>query len=176
MVSKYFFWIEDGNVEIYKDGKLEKFSGEESYSYIEDIQGFWKKWEENAGFIPGKHSVNFTFIGPVQKEIEEFESYPKKNYLFSKEEDVSFEDVKIVFERRDKERFLIKANEKIVCMERCWNNYNRIPKTKDCLEIYVIGDNVNDNFFDSENMSLDTVDRSRKRGKFVTFCEKKIKC
>lgn len=91
-IHKYFFWIEDNFIEIYKDGKLEKYDGEEK-TYINKLDEFWKKWEKNSKIILSRDKVNFTFL--IDEKIDRrslFESIEKYQKDFSYE--FSSEDLK----------------------------------------------------------------------------------
>ena len=66
-IHRYFFWIEDNFIEIYKNGKLEKYEGEERL-YIDDFETFWEKWKKNSKIITSRDAIDFTFL--IDKKVD----------------------------------------------------------------------------------------------------------
>ena len=65
-VHRYFFWIEDNVIEIYKNGNLEKYEGEERL-YVDKFETFWEKWKKNSKIIASRDAIDFTFL--VDKKV-----------------------------------------------------------------------------------------------------------
>ena len=117
-IHRYFFWIEDNFIEIYKNGNLEKYEGEEKL-YIDNFENFWEKWKKNSKIIASRDAIDFTFLidkkvnkddllkglDNYKKEKEEdffyvWRNYIKKNYIdfeidfFVKNENNTYEKIK----------------------------------------------------------------------------------
>ena len=83
-IHRYFFWIQDNFIEIYKEGKIERYDGEDRI-YINNLEDFWKKWEKNSKIILSRDKVDFTFLidERINREnlLKSIEKY-KKNFRY----------------------------------------------------------------------------------------------
>ena len=96
-IHRYFFWIEDNFIEIYKNGNLEKYEGEEKL-YIDNFKTFWEKWKKNSKIIASRDAIDFTFL--VDKKVN------KDNLI----ENLDIKDFKtIVFEFNDQKKVITKT-------------------------------------------------------------------
>ena len=116
-VHRYFFWIEDNFIEIYKNGNLEKYEGEERL-YIDNFKTFWEKWKKNSKIIASRDAIDFTFLvdKKVNKDdlIENLDIYKKETEVnFSSEDLQKLLDIKdfktIVFEFNDQKKVITKT-------------------------------------------------------------------
>ena len=121
-IHRYFFWIEDNFIEIYKNGNLEKYEGEERL-YIDNFKTFWEKWKKNSKIIASRDAIDFTFLvdKKVNKDdlIENLDIYKKETEVnFSSEDLKKILDIKdfktIVFEFNSQKKVLTKAKGRYV--------------------------------------------------------------
>ena len=146
-IHRYFFWIEDNFVEIYKNGNLEKYEGEEKL-YVDKFETFWEKWKKNSKIIASRDAIDFTFLidNKVNKDdlLKGLDGYKKESEInFSSEDLKKILDAKnfktIVFEFNDQKKVLTKTKGKYVESEFEEN----LP------EITLFGDNIDENILNN---------------------------
>lgn len=140
-IHKYFFWIEDNFIEIYKDGKLEKYDGEEK-TYINKLDEFWKKWEKNSKIILSRDKVNFTFL--IDEKIDRgslFESIEKYQKDFSCE--FSSEDLKKVLDNKNIKKVIFNFNKQEISIAKTLEKYVETESDDDLIKIFILGNNIN---------------------------------
>ena len=140
-IHKYFFWIEDNFIEIYKDGKLEKYDGEEK-TYINKLDEFWKKWEKNSKIILSRDKVNFTFL--IDEKIDRgslFESIKKYQKDFSYE--FSSEDLKKILDIKNIEKVIFNFNKEEVAIAKTIEKYVETEFDEELIKIFLLGNNIN---------------------------------
>ena len=106
-IHRYFFWIEDNFIEIYKNGNLEKYEGEEKL-YIDNFETFWEKWKKNSKIIASRDAIDFTFL--IDKKVDK-DGLLKDLDIYKKENEINFSMSKS-YANHEKERLseVIKAN------------------------------------------------------------------
>lgn len=170
MVYRYFFWIDGEEVEIYKNGLLYKFDGEKTYNYKSDIEGFWKKWEENSAFIPDGSQVDFVFIGKDKSVIEELKKYPETNYSWDKEGEFSFDDLKALLQDKPLKKFCVDTGEKMFFFQKHNDGYRKIAKDSSLEVIYVVGEGKIKDFNTQDDFSEEEIETSAKKsGRSTAF-------
>ena len=116
-IHRYFFWIQDNFIEIYKEGKIERYDGEDRI-YINNLEDFWKKWEKNSKIILSRDKVDFTFLidERINREnlLKSIEKYTKD---FSSE--FSSEDLKKILDIKNIKKVIFNFNK-----EEVGNNIN----------------------------------------------------
>ena len=140
-IHRYFFWIEDNFIEIYKDGKLERYDGEER-TYINKLDEFWKKWEKNSKIILSRDKVNFTFL--IDEKIDReslFESIEKYQKDFSCE--FSSEDLKKVLDNKNIKKVIFNFNKQEISIAKTLEKYVEIESDDDLIKIFILGNNIN---------------------------------
>jgi len=98
-IHRYFFWIEDNFIEIYKNGNLEKYEGEEKL-YIDNFETFWEKWKKNSKIIASRDAIDFTFL--IDKKVNKGDLL-KSLVTYKKENEINFssEDLKKILDIKD---------------------------------------------------------------------------
>lgn len=140
-IHRYFFWIEDNFIEIYKDGKLERYDGEEK-TYINKLDEFWKKWEKNSKIILSRDKVNFTFLIDEKTNRESlFESIEKYQKDFSYE--FSSEDLKKVLDNKNIKKVIFNFNKQEISIAKTLEKYVEIESDDDLIKIFILGNNIN---------------------------------
>ena len=140
-IHRYFFWIEDNFIEIYKDGKLERYYGEEK-TYINKLDEFWKKWEKNSKIILSRDKVNFTFLIDEKTNRESlFESIEKYQKDFSYE--FSSEDLKKVLDNKNIKKVIFNFNKQEISIAKTLEKYVEIESDDDLIKMFILGNNIN---------------------------------
>ncbi len=140
-IHRYFFWIEDNFIEIYKDGKLERYDGEEK-TYINKLDEFWKKWEKNSKIILSRDKVNFTFLIDEKTNRESlFESIEKYQKDFSYE--FSSEDLKKVLDNKNIKKVIFNFNKQEISIAKTLEKYVEIESDDDLIKMFILGNNIN---------------------------------
>lgn len=176
-IHKYFFWIEDDNIETYKDGKIQKYKGEEKFNISNGIEIFWKTWEENSAFISDDLTY-FVFLGKDNLKIEKIKRYCK-NLKKAKKETFTFEDLKKILNNKKIRKFSLNINGEEFCFIKTEYGYNRIPRENNFEKIYIIGDNITKKLFLSEEIYFQSKEsnsdnKNKKQSKLVSFFESKM--
>lgn len=160
-VHRYFFWIEDSDIEVYKNGKVVPYKGEKKVNYSTGIENFFITWEDNSAYIDGD-LVDFTFIGKKRENLEKFMKFCEK---FSTDMSTKFvfDDLKSVINDKNLKKFCVEVGEKQYFLQKTEFNYNRISKNTELEKIYIYGKNIKDNLFSNiiEDMEIKTKDTAK---------------
>ena len=145
-IHRYFFWIEDNFIEIYKDGKLERYDGEDR-TYVKKLDDFWKKWESNSKIILSDEKIDFTFL--IDEKIDKESKNIKK----------------VRFKYNDEELTIVKTEEK----------YIKAELDDDLIKISILGNNVNvDILKEISNQRVEKKEKKEyKTGRLSSFFRKK---
>lgn len=162
-VHRYFFWIEDTNIEVYKNGKAVPYRGEKKVDYSNGIKNFFVTWEDNSAYIDG-NLVDFIFIGKRKENLEKFIKFCEK-YPADTSTQFTFENLKSVIDDKDLKKFCVEVGEKQYFLQKTEFNYNRIPKNTELEKIYIYGKNIKENLLSDgiEDMEIQTKDTNESK-------------
>lgn len=155
MTHRYFFWIDGEEVEIYKNGLLYKFDGEKRCNFKNNIERFWKKWEENSAFIPECSDVDFVFLGRDKSAIDELRNYPENNYKWSKNGEFTFADLKAVLQDKKVKKFCVDTGDNKFFFKKNSYEYTKIPKDSKLEIIYLVGNCLKTDFILKEDSDIE---------------------
>ena len=175
-MERYFFWLENGYIEIYDNGQLQRYGGEKQCCYRDDIEGFWKRWEDNSAFVENG-SVDFIFAGEDADEVERVRDYCEERYNFSSEEPFTFEELETVISDKELDEFCIDTGKDLFYMQRIGDDYEKIPDKKGLKKIYVAGSNIGENFLIGKNMAKsepEIREVSKVESPILAFCQYKL--
>ena len=141
-IHRYFFWIQDNFIEIYKEGKIERYDGEDRI-YINNLEDFWKKWEKNSKIILSRDKVDFTFLidERINREnlLKSIEKYTKD---FSSE--FSSEDLKKILDIKNIKKVIFNFNKEEVAIAKTIEKYVETEFDEELIKIFLLGNNINE--------------------------------
>lgn len=172
-VHRYFFWIEDFELEVYKDGVLVPYHSEQKVSYKDGIDHFFELWKQNSAYIE-EDFVDFTFIGTNKDKIEQFMKYSEQFPNDCKEK-FTFEDLKKILDRKEISKFCIEIESKKYYLSKTKFHYSNTSKDENLEKIYVCGSNISDVFLENGTINMDVHQNQRKEGKIASFFRNKLK-
>lgn len=177
MTHKYFFWIENDSIEIYKNGKIQKYKGEEKFALSNGIENFWETWKENSAFI-SDDMVCFAFLGKDKSIIENIKKYCE-DFKINENESFTFGDLKLVLSNKKLNKFSLSFNEKEFYYQKTEYSYNKIPREADLEKIYVVGNISIKDILLSEQIDVQTEEYEtskniKNKSKVVSFFESKM--
>lgn len=152
-IYRYFFWIEDNELEVYKNGKIVLYKGERKVDYSQGIDSFFELWKENSAYIP-EALTDFIFIGKKKENLEKFTEYCEK-FPFDTSKQFTFENLKSVIDDKNLKKFCIEVGDKQYFLQKTEYNYNRIPRDIDLEKIYVYGKNIKENLLSEDNSDME---------------------
>jgi hypothetical protein len=174
-IHRYFFWIEDNFIEIYKDGKLERYDGEDR-TYVKKLDDFWKKWESNSKIILSDEKIDFTFLidEKIDKEnlFNSIEKYATKRDLSS---EFSSEDLKKILDSKNIKKVRFKYNDEELTIVKTEEKYIKAELDDDLIKISILGNNVNvDILKEISNQRVEKKEKKEyKTGRLSSFFRKK---
>lgn len=172
-IHRYFFWIEDNEIEIYKNGKQVLYRGEKRIDYSTGIANFFDTWKENSAYIDGDF-VDFIFIGSEKEELEKFVEFCK-DFIYAPDIKFTFEDLKNILDnKKNLKKFCLNIEKKEYFLQKTEFNYNRIPKNKDLTKIYVYGDNIEENFLSEGITDLEIEIKNTTESKMAAFFKNRL--
>ena len=141
-IHRYFFWVEDNFIEIYKNGKLEKYEGEERL-YIDDFETFWEKWKKNSKIITSRDAIDFTFL--IDKKVDRNELLRHLD-IYNKKSEINFssEDLKKILDYRNLKKIIFVFNEQKKVLTKSNGKYFESEFDEELPEIILFGDNIDD--------------------------------
>ena len=146
-IHRYFFWIEDNFIEIYKNGNLEKYEGEEKL-YIDDFKTFWEKWKKNSKIIASRDAIDFTFL--VDKKVNKGDLL-KNLDIYKKETEMNFssEDLKKILDIKNIEKVIFNFNKEEVAIAKTIEKYVESEYEEDLPEILLFGENIDEDILNN---------------------------
>lgn len=172
-LHKYIFLLLDDKLEIYKDGKLEKYNSEKQYNLKGNYEEFWRAWKGNSAYIEDEDKVNFLYISKKLEDIKKFEtnipSYIKKyengddfkNPLFE------FSDIKEVLDLLEEKEIGLKLNEdKEVSIIKNKTVYELDSYNKKYVLYHIVGDKVKENFLSLNYRERKKVKKEKKQEEY----------
>ena len=144
-IHRYFFWIEDSEIEVYKNGKSVLYRGEKKIDYSQGIEEFFENWKENSAYISGEE-IDFTFIGKKEENLEKFKEFCEK-FPANMNTPFTFENLKQVI------------NEKELNLEK----------------IYILGNNIQENFLSEGVSDMEVQTKNTKESGMASFFRSKLK-
>lgn len=174
---KYFFWIEDDSIEVYKNGKIQKYKGEEKFSISNGIEIFWETWKENSAFI-SDDLIYFIFLGKDKAKIERIKKYCE-DFKKSEKETFNFEDLKKILNNKKIGKFVLNLDDEELFFIKTEYGYNKIPREDNLEKIYIAGDNITKNSFSTEeiysqNEENNSDHQNKKQSKLISLFESKM--
>ena len=141
-IHRYFFWIEDNFIEIYKNGNLEKYEGEEKL-YIDDFKTFWEKWKKNSKIIASRDAIDFTFF--IDKKVNRNDLL-KDLDIYKRESEISFssEDLKKILDFKDFKTIVFIFNEQKKVLTKTKGKYLESEFEENLPEIALFGENIDE--------------------------------
>lgn len=146
-VHRYFFWIEDNFIEIYKNGNLEKYEGEEKL-YVDNFETFWKKWKKNSKIIASHDAIDFTFL--IDKKVNK-DDLLKGLDNYKKETEVNFssEDLKKILDFKDFRTIVFEFNNQKKVITKTKGRYVESEFEENLPEIFLFGDNIDEDILNN---------------------------
>ena len=146
-IHRYFFWIENNFIEIYKNWNLEKYEGEEKL-YINNFETFWEKWKKNSKIILSRDAIDFTFLidNKVNKDdlLKGLDSYKKESEI-----NFSSEDLKKILDAKNFKTIVFEFNDQKKVLTKTKGRYVESEFEEDLPEITVFGDNIDENILNN---------------------------
>lgn len=146
-IHRYFFWIENNFIEIYKNGNLEKYEGEEKL-YINNFETFWEKWKKNSKIILSRDAIDFTFLidNKVNKDdlLKGLDSYKKESEI-----NFSSEDLKKILDAKNFKTIVFEFNDQKKVLTKTKGRYVESEFEEDLPEITLFGDNIDENILNN---------------------------
>ena len=146
-VHRYFFWIEDNFIEIYKNGNLEKYEGEERL-YVDKFETFWEKWKKNSKIIDSRDAIDFTFL--IDKKVNKddllkgLDNYKKENEI-----NFSSEDLKKILDIKDFKTIVFEFNNQKKVITKTKGRYLESEFEENLAEIILFGDNIDEDILNN---------------------------
>lgn len=172
-IYRYFFWIEETEVEVYKNGKLIPYRAEKKADYSKGLDNFFELWKDTASYIDGE-SVDFTFIGKNKEYLERFAEFCEQ-FPYSSNTEFTFENLKSVIDDKELGKFCIEAGESQYFLQKTEFNYNRIPKNTSLEKIYILGENIKKNLFAENMLDMEIQTKNINESNMASFFRKKLK-
>ena len=174
MIHRYFFWIEDKELELYdKNGKSVKYKGEKKIDYSNSINDFFESWKNISGY-DDEDFVDFTFIGEKKKNIQDFINYCE---IFSSDsnKEFTFEDLKSILDDKNLKKFCVETESNQYFLQKTEFNYNKIPKDLSLKKIYVFGKNIKENLFSKDMLNIEIQTKTSSKSEMASFFTKRLK-
>lgn len=174
-IHRYFFWIEDNFIEIYKDGKLERYDGEDR-TYINNLDDFWKKWESNSRIILSSEKIDFTFLIDEKTDRENLlnsiEKYTSKMDFSS---EFSSEDLKKILDNKNIKKARFSYNDEEIVIVKTEDKYIETELVNDSTKIFILGNNVNTDILkEIPNQRVEKKEKKEyKIGRIASYYKKK---
>ena len=158
-VHRYFFWIEDNFIEIYKNGSLEKYEGEERL-YINNFENFWEKWRKNSKIIASRDAIDFTFL--IDKKVNK-DDLLKGLDIYKKEKEINFssEDLKNLLNVKDFKTIVFEFNNQKKVLTKTKGKYVESEFEEGLPEIALFGDNIDEDILN--NLVNQRVEKKRSK-------------
>ena len=151
-IHRYFFWIEDNFIEIYKNGNLEKYEGEEKL-YINNFETFWEKWKKNSKIILSCDAIDFTFLidNKVNKDdlLKGLDGYKKESEI-----NFSSEDLKKILDAKNFKTIVFEFNDQKKVLTKTKGRYIESGFEEDLPEITLFGENIDEDILNKYSISL----------------------
>lgn len=174
-IHRYFFWIEDNFIEIYKEGKLERYDGEDR-TYINNLDDFWKKWESNSRIILSSEKIDFTFLIDEKTDRENLlnsiEKYTSKMDFSS---EFSSEDLKKILDSKNIKKARFNYNDEEITIVKTEDKYMETEFVDDSTKIFILGNNVNTDILkEIPNQRVEKKEKKEyKIGRIASYYKKK---
>lgn len=174
-IHRYFFWIEDNFIEIYKDGKLERYDGEDR-TYINNLDDFWKKWESNSRIILSSEKIDFTFLIDEKTDRENLlnsiEKYTSKMDFSS---EFSSEDLKKILDNKNIKKARFSYNDEEIVIVKTEDKYIETELVNDSTKIFILGNNINTDILkEIPNQRVEKKEKKEyKIGRIASYYKKK---
>lgn len=170
-MHNYIFWLENDEIESYKNGNIMRYSGEDSFNLANGIDNFFDKWESNAGYVEGE-LINFIFLGREKDKLSESYKAAKKRYNLSEDEEVKFQDIKSILDRKDLKKFTLKSNSDEYSFEKNEYSYELLKRETEDI-IWVLTEKFSKAFINEDGLEIET-NRDEDISPFVKYCKEKI--
>ena len=159
-IHRYFFWIEDNFIEIYKEGKLERYDGEDR-TYINNLDDFWKKWESNSRIILSSENL-----------LNSIEKYTSKMDFSS---EFSSEDLKKILDSKNIKKARFNYNDEEITIVKTEDKYMETEFVDDSTKIFILGNNVNTDILkEIPNQRVEKKEKKEyKIGRIASYYKKK---
>ena len=146
-IHRYFFWIEDNFIEIYKNGSLEKYEGEERL-YIDNFKTFWEKWKKNSKIIASCDAIDFTFL--IDKKVNK-DNLIENLDIYKKETEVNFssEDLKKLLDIKDFKTIVFEFNDQKKVITKTKGRYIESEFEENLPEITLFGENIDEDILNN---------------------------
>ena len=176
-IHRYFFWIEDNFIEIYKDGKLERYDGEDR-TYINNLENFWKKWESNSRIMLSDEKIDFTFLVDEKTDRENLlNSIEKYNYEIDLSPEFSSEDLKKILDIKNIKKVIFNYNNEEITIAKTEEKYMETEFEDELTKIFILGNNINEDIL--KEISNQRVEKKEKKdyklGRLGSYFKKKGK-
>lgn len=173
-VYRYFFWVEDNEIEIYKNGKSVLYRGEKNIDYSQGVEKFFELWEDNSAYITGE-PIDFTFVGKKKENLEKFIEYCEK-FPVDISKKFTFENLRSVIDDKILKNFCIEVGDKQYFLQKTEYNYNRIPRDINLEKIYIYGKSIKENllFEDNSEMEIQTKNINETESEMASFFRNRL--
>lgn len=173
-IKRYFFWIEENQLELYNNGKLEKYNGEKFTDISLGVKKFFEIWKENSAYIDERDYVDFIFIGENKEKLEKFRSFAEV-FEYKSEKKFDFKELKNIIQEKNLGKFCLNINdEKEYFLQKTEFKYNKILKSNDLKTIYVFGNNISTNFLSNGITDMNIEVKDSNKSKMAEFFNKEL--
>lgn len=133
--------------EIYKNGNLEKYEGEEKL-YIDKFETFWEKWKKNSKIIASRDAIDFTFL--IDKKVNK-DNLIENLDIYKKETEINFssEDLKKILDVKDFKTIVFEFNAQKKAITKTKGRYIESEFEEDLPEITIFGDNIDEDILNN---------------------------
>ena len=133
--------------EIYKNGNLEKYEGEEKL-YIDKFENFWAKWKKNSKIIASRDAIDFTFL--IDKKVNR-DDLLKELDNYKKETEINFssEDLKKLLDIKDFKTIVFEFNNQKKVITKTKGRYVESEFEENLPEIILFGDNIDEDILNN---------------------------
>ena len=147
-IHRYFFWIEDNFIEIYKDGKLERYDGD------------------------------FTFLVDEKTDRENLlNSIEKYNYEIDLSPEFSSEDLKKILDIKNIKKVIFNYNNEEITIAKTEEKYMETEFEDELTKIFILGNNINEDILkEISNQRVEKKEKKDyKLGRLGSYFKKKEK-
>lgn len=171
-IHRYFFWVDDNEIEVYKNGKSVLYRGEKNIDYSQGIEKFFEMWEDNSAYITGE-PVDFTFVGKKKENLEKFVEFCEK-FPTDMNVQFTFENLKSVIDDKDLKKFCIEVEDKQYFLQKTEYNYSKVPKDIDLEKIYVCGKNIKENLLSEGSSDMEIQTKNTTESEMASFFRSRL--
>lgn len=172
-IHRYFFWIDGNEIEIYRNGDLQRYEGSKVYEIEENFLEFWEEWEKRTSFLE-EDFVDFTFIGKNEEKIKKMKDSIPQKYSLTAQCYFQFDDLKKVLQDKNLSNFLVKIGKEEYSLKKGEYEYFRSPRKEQEDIIFIVGEKIASPFLEKKTSTIEVEEEiAEKKGTLDNFFRKK---